>query len=539
MIERRAVIAASGEQGFAMVVAILTLFVSSLLVVGALAVAEGDIKLTSTNTSQDKAYFAAQAAIQVYEYQLSANPNYWTTCPKKEKITVPGATEETYSYETLPATGHATCESGKQATIIESKTSANGTFRIKAVGEAGKEKRAIVATLTHPGFINYVFLSNYEIEDPSTIPSKPKNCEHYYQYRVEHGLTTECPAIPFIAEDELNGPYHTNDGVAICSYSGGAPTFGRTSEDVVEMNGGHYADSAIFGCGGSLNMLGTYTTKGATLLPPETDNELLEGAGYTFSGRTVIELKSGTTPNQIRVVNAAHPEGMTESFPTNGVIYVENTKEGCGYEYSPFSNDEDYEKDANCGNVYIKGSYTESLTVAAANDVIIVGNLTTTTESSGKPTGAASLGLIANKFVRVFHPVKCSFSCKNEREPGSCNEENQKAGEGPPEAWKWSAFGSKSGWGSQENLKVDAAILSTKNSWEVDNFMCGASLGELNIWGSIAQYWRGRVTAGAGKGGYIKSYNYDNRFATSEPPNFLAPTTSGYWKIAREVQPHE
>jgi hypothetical protein len=69
--------------------------------------------------------------------------------------------------------------------------------------------------------------------------------------------------------------------------------------------------------------------------------------------------------------------------------------------------------------------------------------------------------------------------------------------------------------------------------------MCGNPLGELTVWGAIAQFWRGRVTAGAGKGGYIKSYNYDERLATSQPPSFLAPTSSGSWKISRETAPHE
>ena len=37
----------------------------------------------------------------------------------------------------------------------------------------------------------------------------------------------------------------------------------------------------------------------------------------------------------------------------------------CSVTYSPFSYDEDYEKDTNCGDVYVKGSYTESLTIAS------------------------------------------------------------------------------------------------------------------------------------------------------------------------------
>ena len=171
---------ARDEQGYTMIFVVMVLFVSSLLVAGAFAAANGDIHLNRTNTAQDKAYFAAQAGIQVYLYQLNTAPNYWTTCPHtpekekvKEGVAVPGTTDETYSYETLPATGHATCESGKQGTIVESAGSASGTFRIKATGKSGGKSRSIVANFSHPGFLNYVFLSNYEIEDPVTHKPEP------------------------------------------------------------------------------------------------------------------------------------------------------------------------------------------------------------------------------------------------------------------------------------------------------------------------------------------------------------------------------
>ena len=68
--------------------------------------------------------------------------------------------------------------------------------------------------------------------------------------------------------------------------------------------------------------------------------------------------------------------------------------------------------------------------------------------------------------------------------------------------------------------------------------MCGANLGELTVWGVIAQDWRGRVTAGSGGAGYAKNYNYDERLKTKQPPNFLSPTTTS-WYVSRETQPCE
>lgn len=531
------------ESGYTLVFAIVVMFVSSLLVTAALASTSGDISLTRTYTSQQKAYFAAQAGIQVYEYHLSVEPNYWLSCPKTSSAeTVAGTTDETYEYETMPSTKYKTCKANEQVTIIESAASANGTFRIKSIGESGGIKRSIVATLDHPGFLNYVFLSNYEVEDPATLPEEPTECAHYLKERESLKVTGKCPDVPFVPGDELNGPFHTNDAAAVCSgggEGGSAPSFGRTSKDSIEMNGGHYKYTFDPFCGNEPTMKGTLTEKGATLTPPETDVELLEQAGYKFKGRTVVELNK----NKLKVWDNEHPEGEEKEFPSNGVIYVEN-EGSCPIKYSPFSADEDYKNDDQCGDVYVKGEYTASLTIGSAEDIIAVGNILTEHESSGEPTGAATLGLIAQNFVRVFHPVKCNRApCSNERdsnEPGGkCTYENQKKGEGPPEEWGWSGFEKGSGWGSQENIKIDAAILSTSHSFIVDNFLCGSNLGTLTVWGAIAQNFRGRVccasTIKPGTG-YAKDYNYDERLKTIQPPSFLTPTSTSGWTIERETE---
>jgi hypothetical protein len=532
-----------------MVVALMVMLVGSLLATAAFVATNEDVALTRSYTSQQKAYFAAQAGIEVYKYQLTANPNYWQACPKTEASpapTVPGTTDESYEYKTLGANKNATCTSSKQATIIETSGTASGTFRVESTGFSGGRKRSIVATFTHPGFLNYAWVSNYEVEDPSTFTPAPTHCNHYYKERklIAEGKIEieskkfpkeleECPAIPFIGGDELNGPFHTNDGVAICQEALGKPSFGResTGTDVLEMNQGHY-QSTLGGCSAGLELFGKYTEAGATLFPPLTDNELLETAEseYKFKGRTVITLEG--TKLKVTTYNfstlPAKPNATVEKpFPTNGVIYVENEKE-CPVTYSPFVYDKNYteeEEKPNCGTVYIRGKYTQSLTVAAQKDVVVIGNITTTTEGEKanlKPTENSTLGLIANGFVRIYHPV--TTGTENKREPGTCNAKNQNATEDFRK------------WGSITNPIVDAAILSTNHSWIVDNFMCGAGLGTLTVWGVIAQEWRGRVTAGTGKAGYLKDYNYDERFKAKQPPNFLSPTTTD-WKVTRETEP--
>ena len=79
---------------------------------------------------------------------------------------------------------------------------------------------------------------------------------------------------------------------------------------------------------------------------------------------------------------------------------------------------------------------------------------------------------------------------------------------------------------SLKNPVIDAAILSTKHSWGVDNYSCGGELGDITIWGSIAENFRGRVTCCASGGIYIKDYKYDERLKTLQPPDFLTPSSS-------------
>ena len=538
-IRRRAL----DERGYTMFFAMMVMFVSSLLVAGAFAAAEGDIRLTSTNNAQQKAYDAAVAGIEDYKFQMTANPNYWETCPHPEGK-VPGTEgnlEEKFAVTTLGANGHATCESLKSATVIESSGTASGTFRVESTGSykngaSPTVTRKIVATFTHPGFLNYVFLSNFEVEDPATFKPQPINCGQYYKERLKAGVIKECPGIPFIPSDKQIGPFHTNDAVEICAKLPQKPVFGRNIKDSVEMGQGHYQDPEVFGCSNEPSILGKYTENAGTLLPPKTDQELLETAEVEgrYKGRTVIELEK-TKTMKVTTRDFVKKEWVTKTkvpWPKNGVIYVQN--EGtCNNPYSPFGADENYTKDEtepNCGTVYIKGEYSSSLTVAAQHDVVIIGNLETEPYGAGAPEGAATLGLIAEDFVRIYHPIGCNGACSIARQEQCFNGVPQTAaGVGVAKDPR--------GWGVLVKPIIDAAILATNHSFIVDNFPCaGGSSSLLTVWGAIAQFWRGRVASNLNGEPYVKNYNYDERLVSKQPPNFLSPTSTN-WHITRETAP--
>lgn len=516
----------SAQEGFTMIIAIGVMLVTSLLLVAAFTVANGDVHNSHTDTAQKQAYYAALAGIQQYEYLLQANPNYWQTCGAPESK-VPEESEERYVVtpllaSTAPKGSKCTPES-PFAAMIESKGTLANTFRIKSTGYAGGATkstgavRSVIATFRVNGFLDYVYYTNFETKDPglyeTSKPELAEKCRNRY-YGGPEGWAAKgysCPAINFVTGDHIEGPMHTNDTSLV---SGGA-TFGRSGhepKDVVEMNGGTYGSDA--GCKSIAvyyTATGCYVTTGPVLTPPPTDTSLefyVEPA-YNYEGMTRIELK-GTEMTVITYNESTGAEIKTTGvkLPPNGLIYVQQNKKGCGYTFDAENADTPTEETSakGCGTVYVKGNYSSSLTIAGENNVIVNGNVYPTSVSGklgSTPTGTAVLGLIASNYVRVYHPC-----------PSGNN-----------------------GALSLANPWIYAAILATSHSWVVDNPGCGNQLGELSVFGGIGQNYRGVVGTSGGSGtGYLKNYEYDDRLATDEPPYFLAPLKAG-WKIVRETAP--
>jgi Tfp pilus assembly protein PilE len=521
---------ASAQDGFTLIMALGVMFVAAILMAVAFKAASSDIQLSHKDATQKQAYYAALAGIQEYEYRLQANPDYWQTCAtptgslKEEENT---KEEEHYEIKLLPAStapvGTTGCStSNPVGTMIQSKGSAANTFRIESIGTWGKpgqsgyDKRKLIATFRVVGFLNYIYFTEFEVEDPEiSEPEGSPECAHYKSEREKLGV--KCNLIVFTSGDSIEGPMHTDDAVDLC----GKASFGRAAHnppDAVEINGGVYST-----CGGSeaeatFNTSNKKYSTGLDLLPPESDTSLatyVKEGGYEFTGVTHIELVG--SKNQI-VVTKSNGASETLSWPKNGLIFVKaSSTTACKYEYRPDKSDDAFDKtlseestETNCGNVYVKGTYSSSLTIGAEENLIINGNIYPTSVEGNlgsEPTGIATLGLIASDYVRIYHPLtasNCSSSAKNEK-------------------------------GSLSSPWIYAAILSTSHSFVVDNFDCGEELGKLHVYGAIAQRFRGIVGTTGGTG-YIKDYKYDERLAVDEPPYFLNPINAG-WEVARETAP--
>lgn len=510
---------ARSEAGFTMIIALGVMLVTGLLLVAGYTAVTGDTKLSRNEIIAKQAYYASVAGVQEYEYKLQSNPDYWQTCETPEN-TLPQekAEQETsykghYAIKLLPAStapkGTTECSTSNPfGTMIQSSGSNANTFRIESNGYAGTDKHSVIATFHVIGFLNYVYFTQYEVEDPSLDGDSTTECEKYYAERNKTGA--KCQTILFAAEDSVNGPMHTDDAANVtCSKE---LNFGRAGHsDAVEINGGTWPTC-------SKSSEPTYNnpekkpTVGAELIAPQSDTSLLAYVEEEnkFTGVTHLVL-NGTT-KEITAKYYVEEKGVekevkkTIKWPKNGLIYVQQGK-NCSYNYEPTNADTSSEEkeEINCGTVYVSGTYSEPLTIAAQNNLIINGNIypTSIAKLGEAPSGTTTLGLIATEYVRLYHPC------------GSKGNET----------------------GSMENPWVYAALLSTSHSFLVDNFSCGKNLGELNIYGAIAQKFRGPVGTSGGTG-YYKNYNYDERLATDEPPYFLSPLNAG-WQVERETASSE
>jgi len=508
-----------------MIIALGVMLVTSLLLVAAFTAVDGDISVSHENVTHQQAYYAALSGVQEYEYKLEANSSYWENC---EPLTSNEEGGERYEVTLLAAEDEpkgTTCSASNPfETEIESSGVAANTFRVLVVGCAGEANltscqgqnksnvstRSIVATFKLTGFLDYVFFTQYEDIDPTLDNTNQTNCTKYYE---EKGVkrAAECQTLIFTKEDSVTGPMHTDDAANVtCSKE---LTFGRKSHappDTVEINGGtwpsctagneptYYTESKTF-------------ARGTELVAPESDESLGAYVESTDKFTGVTELTLNGTTNEITVANwknKVKTEGKIP-WPKNGLIYVEGSG-SCTYKYNVESSDSSSEmgEEEKCGTVYVEGTYSKSLTVAGSDDVIIKGSIspTSVTKLGNAPTGTATLGLIATDFVRVYHP---------------CTTGGMGSG--------------TNGTGSLTNPWIYAAILSTSHSFVVDNYKCGATLGNLNMYGAIAQKFRGPVGQ-VGSHGYTKEYIYDQRLATEEPPYYLSPLRTG-WKVSRETAP--
>ncbi|MDQ3611367.1 MAG: hypothetical protein M4D85_07155, partial [Actinomycetota bacterium] len=479
---------ARDERGNTMAAVMGVMLVGGLLAAAAIASPTKDVGLSRFDQDYKDALAAAEAGVADYIYHLNRDNAYWSKCtdvaypnavnqvydgsgPTRWRNvpgtpTKPGTPANTYAIELLPANGYRSCLPRRaQESIIDDDT---GMFRIRVTGRARNAKRTITVTFKRRNFLDYLYFTDLETTDPVWYdinaygrPTDPnivawasENCAKTY-WRQGRGslryngtftddntsLTASCGEIQFAPGDVIAGPLHTNDEILTC----GSPKFGRSPQDRVEVSAP--APGWRTSCGGTPDFIGTWSPNSPLLTLPPSNSSLkkIVEPGYLFTGATEIFLDG----NGMRVTNAAAGlENVGMLLPPNGVVYIQNGE--CGQGYRPL---DPYGNAPGCADVRVRGTYGDDLTLASEKDIIIDGDINRTADTMA--------GLIANNFVRVYHPVVG----RNKNNPYSC----------------------QNGLGTMQSVRIDAAILALQHSFLVDNYYCGRPLQTLSVTGAIAQ----------------------------------------------------
>ena len=130
-------------------------------------------------------------------------------------------------------------------------------------------------------------------------------------------------------------------------------------------------------------------------------------ASSTRARRSSASTAPRWTSRTTRPAARSRPTGV--AWPNNGVLYVDNGTTACKGEFPTEAN---YDEAAACGNVYVSGTYSKSLTIAAARRHHRHARRSTRRSPTARPTPTsrpvdgsdATLGLIADDFVRVAPP---------------------------------------------------------------------------------------------------------------------------------------
>jgi hypothetical protein len=505
-----------GEDGIAMITVMMIGMVMTLLLVASLSYAIASQPLSRHDQDWNAALAAAQAGVDDYVYRLQQDEFYrqWSsanppTSPVNQAFTgwqpIPGpANEGEFHYD-----------------VSLAQFASQGVVVLTSTGRVRNAMRTIRVNLRRRNPFDYLYFTNYESLDPQSgyyadPVTADARCGRYW-YAGRDG--SYCTRIYFASGDVINGPLHSNDQISVS----GSPTFNGavttawTGTSCTPKPGYNYRWYGAGGCSDTPAFQPGDPKVASPLTLPASNSALktltdpsLGNTGCLYTGPTRITLKDGGSKGLMDVVspftlpggNCA--VGSNVPLPANGVVFVQNvpvtqsvTCPAAGNPVGfPVAGDvSSYAcKD---GDVFLSGTLRGQLTIAAEHNVVVVAD---TVYATAAPAGSDLLGLIANQFVQLYHPV----------DGGGTNLPDPR---NPTQYF--------------QDPKLDAAILALGHSFIVQNYDRGARLGTIRLTGTIAQQWRGPVGL-IGSTGYTKNYNYDSRLQYSAPPHALDLAVSAF-----------
>ena len=517
----------SDEAGVAMVTVVIIVFVLSLLMVATLNYAMQGEPQSRRDQDWNAALAAAQAGVDDYLARLQQDDDYYLFSPTNPPTP---ANPALTGWHNIPGPAN---QGQFHYSVGLTQYASQGIVQLTSTGRVRGVQRTIQANLRRRNFLDYLYLTDFEALDPqsgyySDPAAAAAQCDVYWW---QGRPTSPCVRISFVTGDTINGPLHSNDTLSVS----GSPRFNdkATTGYPDTMNcpsnpSYTYRWYGRSGCGdtpqfqtGDPEAVPLLTLPASNTSIKAETNRAAGKTGCLYNGPTRIVLlstgKMNVTSPFTTSSTYASCVGSNISLPSNGVIYVQNvpstqtatctgSQNRLGY---PIAGDiTPYQ--CRVGDVFLSGTLQGRLTIAAENNIVVVAN---TTYSSSGAGSNDMLGLVANQFVQLYHPVSSGgLNLADIRNPTSYF----------------------------QDPRVDAAILALGHSFIVQNYDEGAPLGTLSVTGGVAQKWRGPVGTGGSSGastGYLKNYNYDSRLQFSSPPHVAALSTAAFRVIQwAEVQ---
>ena len=412
---------------------------------------------------------------------------------------------------------------------------------------------------------------SWEIDDPDS--DKPERA-----YVDSAGFKQTCAEPSFEVWDTLDGPVHSNDTIKSrgAKFFGGFTTADPACQAALPEDDGTWRNcvegSADFG-----DTPPAYHGYQEIPQVPGKENlnvkNELESSGCEYFGATRIVFEG----DNMRVwskdtVNPAKPDrcgtaarlgsvdGALVKIPPGSLIYVRDLDPSSpgyadrakpvpsgyagglplgtyndAYASAPTGLGDRYEievamdrdrplKFAQKGNLWLEGETDQSVTVYSDSSIIVTGDLLTAEDTEDL------LGLMAGDSVEIYNPILRTYEAY--AYPGG--------------GFGWTVPQStrrESGWPHEYQepadtgvLRIEAAMIAGKGSFLLQNWKSGGPLGDLQVFGSIAQNFRGVVaqetdaTAPALVNGYRKYYQY-NTALIEEQPLLFSPIGNGDWHI--------
>lgn len=403
-----------------------------------------------------------------------------------------------------------------------------------------------------------------------------------YWYTGRSTTSPACKEITFISGDNLQGAVFSNDTVL----SSGATFKSFLTADPKCQGAGTTATSWNQNCLRGTTSTASFGSKPQYSLPKSLDDNSAAfrynpGCHYTGSTRVIFKsdgtmtvwnrksVNGGTPPVAIAVPGKTAPScgtldaldsaaGATLPVPEEMVIYADTsttaanrqcyggeiggtgssalpvgtyssahgTTPTAGQTYTYDTNMTETTKFCGQGNLYAEGVLNGRVTIAAAQSVVVTGDLVL---AGGLVNSDDMLGLVATNSVEVFHPrlvTKTATRDCTKTKNGSCTQWSAYywVTSGESEVNGWPARYVEPGTGVKtptDGILIAGSIQTLQHSFLVQKYSVGGDAGTLQVWGSIAQRWRGIVGQNSsGQNGYTKLYQYDPRLTYARPPYF-------------------